>query len=233
MDKRMMNRKIAALGSTFALAVLAACGGGEVALEPVEFEGMDDPQTVAGLASGVVMGNPDATITVAEFADYQCPGCAGFAGTVKPQLDIAYIQDQQVKFVFYDFPLITIHPHAFVASRAARCAGDQEMYWEYHNEIFRNQPAWSRSASAPLGLFEDYAEAVGLDAAQFRGCLRSDEHALTVTANLRLGELLGVNGTPTIMVSGGDGNARRLPSNTFEGIREMIEELLAAEGADR
>ena len=104
------------------------------------------------------------------------------------------------------------------------------MYWEYHDELFRNQAAWSRSSDAPLGLFEDYAASVGLEATQFRGCLRSDEHALTVSANLRLGELLGVGGTPTVMVSSGDGNARRLQDNSFAGIRTVVDEILAEMG---
>jgi protein-disulfide isomerase len=222
-----MKSKIAAFGFTIAIAGLAACTPGEVALDPIEFEGMDDGPTVAGLASGVTLGDENAPITVAEFADYQCPGCAGFAGTVKPQLDLAYLQTGTAKFVFYDFPLINIHPHAFLAARAARCAQDQGMFWEYHDAIFRNQPAWSRSADAPLGLFEDYAASVGLEATQFRGCLRSDQHALTVSANLRLGELLGVGGTPTVIVSAGDGNARRLQDNSFAGIRTAVDEILA------
>lgn len=222
-----MNRKTFALGGVMT-AVLGsvACGNGTVAVEPVEFEGMDDPQTVVQLASGVTTGNPDAPITIAEFGDYQCPGCAGFAGTVKPQLEIAYLQGGQVKFVFFDYPLISIHPHAFLAARASRCAQDQDLYWEYHTELFNNQRAWSVSQTAPLGLFEDYAAAVGLDEGSFRECLRSDQHAELVTANMQLGHLLGVTGTPSVMVSEGGGVARRLPDTSFESIRTVVEEML-------
>ncbi|MDT8341558.1 MAG: thioredoxin domain-containing protein [Longimicrobiales bacterium] len=204
-----------------------ACTPGGVALAPVEFEGMDDPATVVGMARGVTRGNPDAPITIAEFADYQCPGCAGFAGQVKPLLDQAYGDGDQVKFVFYDYPLVTIHPHAFLASRAARCAADQDRYWDYHDALFRNQQAWSLSQSAPLGLFEDYAAEAGLEASAFRACLRSDMHAELVTANMQLGNLLGVTGTPTVMVSQGDGTARRLGDTSFPGVRGVVDEMLA------
>jgi len=222
-----MNTKTMTMGGTFALALTAlACSPGEVAVAPVEFEGMEDAPTVVGLATGVTMGNPDAPITIAEFADYQCPGCAGFAGQIKPQVELAYLQGDQVKFVFYDYPLVTIHPHAFLAARAARCAGDQDLYWEYHDSLFRNQRAWSMSQGAPLGLFEDYAAEVGLEPTAFRACLRSDQHAVTVTANMQLGNLLGVTGTPTLMVSQGDGTARRLSDNSMQAIRMVVDEMI-------
>lgn len=226
-----MNTKIAAGALASLTVALAACGPGSVATEPVEFEGMEDPQQVVALASGVTQGNPDAPITIAEFADYQCPGCGSFASMVKPRINLAYLQEGDVKFVFYDFPLTSIHPHAFLASRAARCAGDQDLYWQYHDQLFQNQGAWSRSASPPLGLFEDYAAAVGADAAAFRGCLRSDEHAVTVSANQQLAQLLGVTGTPTVMVSRGDGQAVRLPDVSFESISDAVGGLLEANSA--
>jgi protein-disulfide isomerase len=226
-----MNRQtLATLGSLLTAVLLVGCGTSQVATEPVQFEGSDDPQTVVDLAQGVTLGSQDAPITITEFGDYQCPGCGAFAATVKPQLDLAYIQEGQAQFRFYDFPLITIHPHAFLASRAARCALDQDLYWEYHDALFRNQSVWSRSQSAPLGLFEDYAAEVGLEATAFRACLRSDAHALTVSANMQLGLLLGVTGTPTVLVSQADGNFRRLPDNSFQGIRTVVDEMLG--GAD-
>jgi protein-disulfide isomerase len=227
MSTKLLNRS----GALGAVLALAACGGSsEVALSPVEFEGMDDNATVASLAQGVTLGSEDAPITVAEFGDYQCPGCASFALNVKPQVDLAYVQEGQVKFVFYDFPLINIHPHAFVAARAARCAGDQDRFWDYHNELFRNQRAWSLSAGAPLGLFEDYAEALDLNAGEFRSCLRSDRHAEVVSANLQLSTLLGINTTPTVVVSRGSGMTRRLPGADMGSIQEAVEEMLAEVG---
>lgn len=223
--------KLARISAAFGLALLTgACSQGEVALVPVEFEGMDDQSTVLAMARGVTLGNPDAPITIAEFGDYQCPGCAGFAGNVKPQIELAYINEPEmadkVKFVFYDLPLTTIHPHAFLAARAARCAEDQGLYWEYHSSLFRNQQAWSRSPGAPLGLFEDYAAEAGLEASAFRGCLRSTEHAELVTANQQLGMMLGVSGTPTVMVSAGANMTRRLADTSFPAVREAVEALL-------
>ncbi|MDT8368888.1 MAG: thioredoxin domain-containing protein [Longimicrobiales bacterium] len=189
---------------------------------PVEFEGMDDPQRLAELAQPVVFGNPDAAISVVEFGDYGCPACAQFMMQVKPQIDLAYGEADDVNFVFYDFPIISVHPHAFVAARAARCADDQGEYWAYHAALFENQGAWSLSASTPISQLEDYAGEIGLDRDAFRACLRSDRHAEVVSANLYLAQNLGVAGTPTVMVSDGSGSAARL-GNSFEAIRAAVE----------
>jgi protein-disulfide isomerase len=214
--------------------VLSGCGmTGDTALQPMDLPDIaNDNQALVELAQGVTMGDPNAPITLVEFADFQCPGCAGFASMMKPQIDLAYIESGQAKFVFYDFPLIAIHPHAFLAARAARCAGDQELFWQYHNALFRYQSRWSLSASPPIDLFEDYAAEVGLDQGAFASCLRSDRHAETVTANMILGEQLGVTGTPSVMVSSGGGMARQIPANSFEAIQDVVTGLLAEAGGN-
>ncbi|MEJ2541011.1 MAG: thioredoxin domain-containing protein [Gemmatimonadota bacterium] len=222
-----MNRTYASAGALLTLTLsLAACGGGEAAMEPVEMEGLDDPNTVVEMARGMVLGPEDAAITIHEFGDYQCPGCGQFAALVKPQIEQGLVSRGNVRFVFYDYPLVTIHPYAFVAARASRCAADQERYWEYHEALFRNQSTWATSSSAPLGLFEDYAGELGLDEGAFSECLRSDRHADVVTANMRLGDMLGVTGTPSVMVSEG-GNARRLSDTSYQGIATTVEDILA------
>lgn len=198
---------------------------GTAATEPVDIEGLDNMETLVSMAQGVTKGNPDAPITIVEFGDYQCPGCGSFALSVKPQVDLTYVETGRAKFVFYDLPLTSIHPHAFLAARAGRCALDQGRFWEYHDLIFRNQPRWS-SKPQVTGDFVDYAEEAGLDRGTFEACLKSDAHADVVTANMRLAEALGVSGTPTIMVSAGQGMARRLNDYSFGAIQSVVEQLL-------
>ncbi len=199
---------------------------GQAAAAPVVVEGLDDPEVLLRMAQGMVQGDPNAPVTIYEFGDYQCPACGMFARQVKPLVDQAYITEGKAKFVYYDFPLIAIHPNAFLAARASRCAADQNLYWEYHKKLFDEQGIWSGNGS-PIGLFGNYAEAVGADKGDFDSCLRSDRHADVVTAQMRLGEELGVTGTPSVMVSRGDGFASRLPSADFPYIEEAVERLLA------
>jgi len=173
---------------------------GTTALAPLDLEGLDDPESLVAMARGVTMGDPDATVTIIEFGDYQCPGCGQFAREFKAAIELAFVETGRANFTFHDYPLVAIHPHAFLAARAARCAEDQGRFWEYHNELFRQQTQWSPSAD-PASTFESYAEGLGLDAGDFRACLRSDRHADLVTANLRLAETIGVPQTPTILVN--------------------------------
>jgi protein-disulfide isomerase len=206
--------------------VLSSGGGGgseaPMAVVPVELPGVEDPQQLLALAQGVVLGDPAAPITIMEFADYSCPTCGVFQAQIKPRIELAYVQDGHAKFVFHDRVLGSF-PHSFLAARAARCAGDQDRYFEYHDVLFRNQPAWSTRRSAPAGLLEEYAQGLGLDAESFRACLRSDRHADVVTANLRLAEQLDVYSTPTILVRAGGLPTR--PEPDFQAIADAVEAL--------
>lgn len=230
-----MNRLYWVLGAVAVLAIaifgytIGSGGMGGAATAPVELE-MQDSESLVELAQGVTLGQPDAPITIVEFGDYQCPGCGAFAQQVKPLIEREYVESGQAKFVFYDFPLVSIHPHAFLAARAARCAGDQNLFWEYHSEVFRNQSAWSQQQSV-TGPFTNYAETVGADVDAFEQCLQSDRHAEVVTANMRLGEELGISGTPTVMVSRGGGMARRLQSFDFQSVQRAVDALLDEGGA--
>lgn len=200
---------------------------GDMATAPVQLDIANDQELVE-MAQGMVAGDPDAPATIVEFGDFQCPGCGGFARQVKPLVDRQLIDTGRASFVFYDFPLVGIHGSAFLAARAARCAGDQDRFWDFHDQLFLNQAQWS-TASNPASRFERYASDLGLDSEAFEECLRSDRHAQTVTANMMLGEALGVTGTPTVMVSRGQGMATRLQSTDFNTIADAVAE--AAEGA--
>ncbi len=193
---------------------------------PVDLDLADDGALVE-LAQGVTLGDPEAQVTVVEFGDYQCPGCGAFALSVKPQLEGTLVASGEVKFVYYDFPLISIHPNAFLAARAARCSGEQDSYWEYHETLFRNQSRWA-AATMPASAFEDYAEEVGMDGAAFEACLNSEKYADVVTANMELGARMQVNGTPTVMVNA-NGETRTLFQNDFQTISSVINEMTVSE----
>jgi protein-disulfide isomerase len=235
-----MNGKIIAV--LVGLAVLAAVvlnlrsgATAEMAVNPIDLQ-ITDMGELADRAPGIHVGDENAPITILEFADFQCPGCMAFAGTVKPQVDVAFIESGAEKFVFYDFPLTSIHPHAFLAARAARCAEEQGLFWEFHDEVFRNQSAWSFSATPPASAFEDYAAQVGADQGDFRSCLRSDRYADVVTANMQLGQGLGVTGTPTVLITRGNRDVRRVEAasiaDMYPEIQSIVQELQAEIAAE-
>ncbi len=192
---------------------------------PIELPEMTNEE-LGELAQGVALGDEDAPVTIVEFGDYQCPGCGSFALSVKPQVDALLVEQGRAQFVFYDFPLISIHANAFLAARAARCAGEQDAYWAYHTELFRNQTRWA-AASMPASAFEQYAEETGLDTDSFDACLNSDKFADVVTANMILAQRAGVTSTPSVFVRGG-GVTRRLNSVDFQSLADAVDELSGA-----
>ena len=95
-------------------------------------------QTVA-VGDLSVQGQTGAKVTIIEFSDYQCPFCERFFTQTESQLKTEYIDKGLVKMYYRDYPLSQIHPGAQKAAEAARCAGDQNKYWEYHDLIFQSQ----------------------------------------------------------------------------------------------
>jgi protein-disulfide isomerase len=204
-------------------------GSGGAVSEPIAVEGLDDLNRLVELAQGMTKGDPSAAVTIIEFGDFQCPACQQFATMVKPQVELALVETGKAKFIYYDWPIIEAHQHAFLAARASRCAGDQGKYWEYHDNLFRNQARWSTITDAE-GTFIEYATTLALDEGEFESCLRSDRHAEVVTANMELGMQLGVRGTPTIIVEHG-GVPRNIINWDFESLQEYVDGLLnPAEG---
>ena len=200
-----------------------AIRGGTPTLEPIELGELENAELIELAQPAYVFGDPDAPVTIMEFADYQCPGCMQFAVLVKPQVDAEYISSGQAKLVFHDFPVISQHPHAFLAARAARCAGDQDRYADYHNLLFRTLRDWSPMVSAS-GHFKDLAEQLTLDKRAFDDCLDSDRHAEVVSANIVLGQqVFGVTGTPTLFVHKGGRPVYRLGGAGFLDIQQAIE----------
>ena len=200
------------------VAVLAyqLLGKEEATTAPVAVE--LDPAELARV-QGISIGRDDAPVVIYEFADFQCPGCGQFASFVTPLIKERLVEPGLVRFVYYDFPL-AMHPHAFLAARAARCANEQGRFWEYHDLLYARQPTWSAMRDATDFFVELGAEA-GLDTGAFEGCVRSDRFAQEVTESLRLGESLQVRGTPTLIING-----KRLDSGipSFAELEQLVRE---------
>jgi protein-disulfide isomerase len=225
---------VIALGGILAIAyALSGAGSGSAATEMVDLEAME-VRELYERATPMRLGARDAPVTIVEFGDFQCPGCATFSLSTRPVIEDRYVDSGKVQIVYYDFPLVSIHAHAFLAARASRCAAEQQLpgvpadsaaaanaaYWVYHDKLFQEQGNWSWKQSV-VDDFVSYAGAVGLDEGQFGRCLRSDRYADVVTANRLLGDRLTITQTPTVIV-----NNRRIPSPNPLALSEAIEQAL-------
>jgi protein-disulfide isomerase len=146
-----------------------------------------------GIQGAPARGRADAPVTLVEFSDFQCPFCKRSQATLK-QLQERY--PGKLKLVYRDFPLDQLHPQARNASEAARCAGDQGKFWEYHDVLFTQAPQ-----ASPESL-RRYAEQTGLDTAAFDRCLSSGLHREAVQRDVEEGTRLGVTGTPAFFING-------------------------------
>jgi protein-disulfide isomerase len=192
---------IALLGLiAIAVTALRSRGGG-AALEPVPLEGLNN-QDVITRAQGIKLGPDNAPAKMLVFSDFMCPYCGQFASQIEPQLKAEFIDKGRLQLVFYDFPLGGNHIHSFLAARAARCAGDQNKFWEYHDLLFGRLSDWGTSATPPVNQLIDYSNQVGINRDQFGQCLKSDKYQDVVSASRKLGDQLGVNATPTLILNG-------------------------------
>jgi len=143
--------------------------------------------------SARLLGDPYAPITIVEFADFQCPYCRTAEQTLKQVLEK---YRGQVRLSFRDLPLRQIHPQAQAAAEAARCAGDQGKFWEYHDLLLANQGALNPSTYA------DDARNAGLDVPRFQACLESGRFRPLIENDLQSGFAAGVSGTPAFYING-------------------------------
>ena len=171
-------------------------------------------ESVAGLPT---RGNPDASVLIVEFSDFQCPYCARGANTVEQILE-KYGDD--VRFVFKHFPL-GFHPWAKPASIATHCAGQQDpgAFWTLHDEYFKNQK--QINPGNVIAKSKQYLADSGIDMAAWATCAEdqsSEEYqaaAAVVDADMALGQSMGVSGTPGFFVNGEFLNGAQ-PLSAFE-----------------
>lgn len=140
-----------------------------------------------------VKGDPKAPVTIVEFSDFQCPYCKTAQTTLK---HILTQYNGRVKLAFKDFPLRKIHPEAQAAAEAARCAGEQGKFWEFHDALFADQ---SKQTGADLAA---HARTLGLDEKSFEACLATGRYTPKVDADLQEGTKLGITGTPAFFING-------------------------------
>ena len=138
-------------------------------------------------------GNKNAPLELVEYGDYQCPHC-GHAYPI-----IIAVQEtinDNLKFVFRNFPLSEAHPDAFKAAVAAEAAALQHKFWEMHDIIYENQELldWENLLL--------YAKSIGLDLTRFKADIKKDSVSAKIEEDFESGIRSRVNGTPTFFING-------------------------------
>lgn len=171
-----------------------------------------------------VRNGKDKKVTLIEYGDFQCPVCGAFFPIVQ-QLEAQF--NDQVSFVYRDFPLISIHPNAFAAARAAEAAGLQGKFFEMHDKLYETQSSWGEVTTNQQQLFEGYAEQLGLNMSKFKQDYASQAVADTINKDISSGGQFNVTGTPTFIING-----EKLDSNpqSFDQFAQILNDAIKKAG---
>jgi protein-disulfide isomerase len=172
---------------------------------------------VLGAQPPNLLGSPNATVTVEEFADFQCGACA----SVHPRMkELTSIYGSRIKFIFRHFPLsIPAHDKAYNAAVATEAAGMQGRFWEMQNLLFTNQQVWTSNPDYRR-LWEEYAVKIGLDVERFKNDMAGLSAKSRVDADMQRGRALNIGSTPTIYING---QSVPFEQMTIEIMRQVID----------
>lgn len=222
-----LSRRLALLAvSALALVACGAASGDGTKTPPAD-AGTGASTTQAG-ELGHIKGDPDAPITLIEYASPTCGACKYWHDTVEPVLQEKYIATGKMKLVYREYPLNQIDIAAY---SMARCA-DPENYFEIINDLFANQQGVIQAAqtgvakTALLTIGQKYGIK---DMAALDACLTNKEIRTALADVYATAEAFEVSGTPTFVL---DGKVRHFEGEyrTPEGFSKQIDALLAEKG---
>ncbi|MCA9376551.1 thioredoxin domain-containing protein [Candidatus Dojkabacteria bacterium] len=170
-------------------------------------------------------GKLDSKVVVTEFADFQCPACKTFSPVLQQLFDE---YGDRVAFQYRHFPLLSIHPNANEAARAAQVAATEGKFWEMHDLLYERQSDWSKVSGSDAGeIFADYAEELDINRDSFVEAYNSEEIIGIVNSELDQANELRLEGTPTVFV-----NQKQSRSLSYQDIKDLIELELSAVSTD-
>ncbi|MGE5463706.1 MAG: DsbA family protein [Syntrophothermus sp.] len=162
------------------------------------------------------LGPADAPITIVEFSDYQCPFCRRWHQEVYEPLLAAY--PGQIRMVYRNLPLTSIHPDAQGAAEAAMCAGEQDAYWPFHDKLLSNE-------SLNTETYLQYAQELSLNVDQFKACITDQKYKDAIQADSDFALNLGVQSTPTFFING----LAVVGAQPLDVFKQVIDKELAGE----
>lgn len=163
------------------------------------------------------IGPEDAEIVLVEFSDYQCPYCKRWHDQVYKPLMAAY--PGQIRLVYRNLPLTSIHPQAMSAAVAALCADEQGAFWPFHEKLFSDELGLSREA------YLQYASGLALDGEAFETCIDSGKFDAFIQEDMDFSLNLGVRSTPTFFVNG----LAVVGAQPLDVFKQLIDKELAGE----
>ncbi len=220
----------------FSVVVVLVLGGlvawTRIANPPIDLAGIENNSVIAaseanGNIADHTKGSDSNKILLIEYGDYQCPSCRGAHPNVTALME-EYNDD--VTFIFRNFPLTAIHPNARAAAAVAEAAGLQGKFWEMHDKLYETQTDWSNlDASKRTEIFNSYARDLELDMAKFEEDLAAKPVNQKINFDLALGKSAGTSATPTFFLNGeklNDEDSGAIVNGNLDAIKAQLDELI-------
>lgn len=147
-------------------------------------------------------GSPTAPVTVYEMSDFQCPFCKRQIDNTWPILQKEYIATGKVRWIFINYPLVSIHPNAVPAAELAMCAGRAGKFWEAHDLVFRTQKVWA-PLKDPGPFLASLLDTLKLKRPAVLQCLEKGESRAEIQSDVEGSIRAGAQSTPTFYIEGG------------------------------
>jgi len=178
-------------------------------------------------ADGLSLGDPNASVTIDVFEDFQCPACQRFTESIEPLVIQNLVATRKARYVFHNYPFLDGNGagssgESDQAANASMCANEQDKFWEMHSSLYANWNGENQGAFSTRRL-QAMAESIGLGMDAFNSCFSAKKYEAEIQADFDLGEQMGVSGTPTVFVNG-----RRVgQANSVASYQEIAEAVNA------
>ncbi|MEZ5920360.1 MAG: DsbA family protein [Parvularculaceae bacterium] len=218
--------RIAILRATLLISTLLLAGCGNEAAKTSADSGAAKSENLIK-PTDMIDGDPNAPVTLIEYASTTCPHCAVFAEQIIPEVKEKYIDTGKVKLVFRAFPTPPV-TYALIGSVLARCAAEKsgpDAYFLVTNALFRTQHQWIGENAKPE-LAKIVAQA-GMDETELDACLQRKDFIDLINENAKEAtEKYDVQGTPAFILNG-----KKMEYKSKEDFEKLIEDAIAAAGA--
>jgi protein-disulfide isomerase len=171
-------------------------------------------------------GSPYAPVTIIDFSDFQCYLCARYVKNAEPKINETYIQTGKANLVFKHLP--NRGTDSMAAAIAAQCTKDQDMFWQFHNLLYKNQRPIDSGWVSKDNLKKFASQIDRLDIQKYKSCFESQKYKSFVERDIALGASFGFHDTPNFIIVSSDGSNAEIikGAQPFGAFKALVDKKL-------
>lgn len=155
--------------------------------------------SIENLVLPTVLGNPNSTVHLTEYSDFECEFCADYNKEIFKDLIKDYLEANLISYTHKDY-LLNSYKNNIDAALLAYCAGEQDHFWDMYAQLLENQEEWAGKEN-PLLMFKKFINEIGLNIKDMDTCISYQKYISLIEKNIDEGKMLGVKKIPTIFVN--------------------------------